>query len=58
MTTAAITNYLIERKADGTVNLCESQGGQWITIRLNISTITAERFGFNLEAPAVQEVFA
>lgn len=53
---AAIANYLIERVGER-VDLCELQGGAWITIRRGISRATAERFGFNLAAPGVRAVF-
>lgn len=56
-TTAATTNYLIERMSDSTVNLCESQGDQWITIARDVDESIATRHGFNLDAPAVQQVF-
>ncbi len=60
--TAAITNYLIERRenTDGhaQVNLCESQGDQWITIKRSIDQSTARRFGFNLSNPTVERIFA
>jgi len=54
--TAAITNYLIE-SVGGRVDLCESQGGSWVTIRRGISRRTAERFGFNLNSNQVEKVF-
>lgn len=55
--TAAIDNYLIERMNDGRVNLCESQGEAWITIRRDITPEVAKGYGFNLDAPAVRDVF-
>lgn len=54
--TAGTANYLIESDA-GRVDLCESQGGQWITIQRDVSTAEAARFGFNLDSPAVRAVF-
>lgn len=54
--TAATENYLIERKR-GKVDLCESRGGAWKTIRRNINEETAAHYGFNLSSPAVREVF-
>lgn len=54
--TAATANYLIE-SASGHVNLCESQGDCWVTIRRDIDRRTAEQYGFNLDSPAVQAVF-
>lgn len=56
--TAAIDRYLIERVSRNCVNLCESQGDQWITIRRDIDQQTATRFGFNPKSPEVQAVFA
>jgi hypothetical protein len=56
--TAATDRYLIERMDDGTVNLCESQGGAWVTICRDISPEMAARRGFNLDAPSVRRVFA
>jgi hypothetical protein len=56
VTTAATANYLIERIGPR-VDLCESQGDAWVTIRRNISRATAARYGFNLDAPAVRKVF-
>ena len=53
---AAIANYLIER-VRGRVDLSESQGDQWITIARGIDLATAERVGFNPEAPTVRSVF-
>ena len=55
--TVAITNYLLERVRNR-VDLCELQGGQWITIRSRVSRSDAARYGFNLECPAVQRIFA
>ena len=55
--TAAITNYLIER-IGRRVALCESQGGRWITIQHSITPRDARIYGFNLDAPGVQAVFA
>jgi hypothetical protein len=56
MTTAATDRYLIEA-VDGRVDLCESQGGSWVTIRCGISREMARRHGFSLDSPAVQAVF-
>jgi hypothetical protein len=55
--TAATERYLIEA-VQGRVDLCEQQGGTWITIRRNITPEIAARFGLNLDAPAVRKVFA
>lgn len=55
--TAAISNYLIERVGDR-VDLCQSQGDQWVTIRRDIDRRTADQYGFNLQSPAVLAVFA
>jgi hypothetical protein len=54
---AALANWMIERVGADRVDLCESQGGQWITARKRITFRTAERFGFNPDAPAVLRVF-
>lgn len=54
--TAATDRYLIEA-TEGRVDLCESRGGAWVTIRRDIDERTARDRGFNLDAPAVQKVF-
>jgi len=59
--TAATATHLIEAVMVGgrvkRVDLCESQGGQWVTIRHGITQQDASAFGFNLAAPAVLAVF-
>ena len=55
--TAAIAGYLIERKGVSRVDLCESQGDQWITIQTRIDRSDASAVGFNLDAPSLKAVF-
>lgn len=56
--TAATERYLIERVGKNRVDLCESQGDQWVAIRSRIDHATAERYGFNPDSPPVKKVFA
>ena len=55
--TAAVANYLLERKNAKQVDVCESQGGEWITIRPDIRLSRVEYFGFDAESEAVKAVF-
>jgi hypothetical protein len=53
---AANANYLIET-VGRRVDLCEQQGGQWITIRRGINRATAERFLFDVPDQSIGKVF-
>lgn len=54
--TAATATRLIE-STQGRVDLCENQGGQWVTVERDITTALARRAGFNLDSAAVRAVF-
>ena len=55
--TAATATHLIESN-EGGIDLCESQGGAWVTIKRDVDSTTLLRYGFNLDSPAVQAVLA